>query len=166
MQMQLHALVLRGVLALGRLEFLDGIRLHDHLVVIAVEGHLALNAHPHARLHVFQNGLCLVRLHELVDADGAGVIGHIEADDICVALFELAVLDGKDLALDHDTEHVEIQLADGDFFPVEGLAVEQIAARLGRSRALAAGGLCRRRGRVFDRLAADARGLLEQRLAL
>ena len=174
MQMQLHALVLRGVLALGRLELLDGIRLHDHLVVIAVEGHLALNAHPHARLHVlFQNGLCLVRLHELVDADGAGVVGHIEADHIRVALFELAVLDGKDLALDHDTEHVEIQIADGDFFPVEGLAVEQIAARLGRSRAHGAGGLCRRlrgllrqRGRVFDRLAADARGLLEQRLAL
>ena len=129
-QVQLDALFRRGVLALGRFELLDGIRLHDHLVVVAVEGHFALNAHPHADLYIFQNGLCLVGLHELVDADGAGVVGHVEADDPCVALFQLAVLHGKNLALDHDAEHVQIEIADGNLFAVEGLAVEEVAGLL------------------------------------
>ena len=129
-QVQLDALFRRGVLALGRFELLDGIRLHDHLVVVAVKGHFALNAHPHADLYIFQNGLCLVGLHELVDADGASVVGHVEADDPCVALFQLAVLHGKDLALDHDAEHVQIEIADGNLFAVEGLAVEEVAGLL------------------------------------
>ena len=176
MQMQLHALFGVGIAALGRLDLLHGGRLQDHFVVVAVKAHLALHAQPHAGLHVVDDGLGLGSLHKLIDADGAGVVRHVEADDPRPALFELPVLHGEDLALDDHTEHIEIELVHPHRPARKRPPVEQRARRLLRRRRAAggscgrsrAGGLCGGldgRG-VFEGLCPDAGCLLKQGLAL
>ena len=166
MQMQLHALFGVGIAALGRLDLLHGGRLQDHFVVVAVKAHLALHAQPHAGLHVVDDGLGLGGLHKLIDADGAGVVRHVEADDPRTALLELPVLHGEDLALDDHAEHIEIELVHPHRPARKRPPVEQRARRLLR-RGCAAGSSCGRscagglcggldgRG-VFERLGPDA----------
>ena len=169
-QMQLHALFLCRVHAFWRGDTLNGIGLHDHLVVIAVKGHLALNAHPHAGLDVVKNWLGLVVFHELVDTHRAGVVRHIEADHPRAALFELAVLHGEDLAAHNHAEHVEIKLGHPDRLAAERPAKEHVAGRLLRRRSSVVFSRLRARGRgklhLFDRLAADALGLVKKCPAL
>jgi len=125
-QVQLDTLVGRCILSHGCRQAKNRVRLHDRLVFVAVEGHLALDAHPHAGLDAAQDGLGLVGLHELAHAHGARVVGHVELDDPGVAFFELAVVDGEDLALDHDAEHVERELLDGRDGAVERSAVDPV----------------------------------------
>ena len=47
MKVQFHALFRRRVQPHGRLQLHNGVRLHDHLIIIPVEGHFTLNFHPH-----------------------------------------------------------------------------------------------------------------------
>ena len=155
MQMQLHALFGRGIAALGRGDLADGVRLHHHFVVIAVKGHLALDRHPHSGgFDLFQNGLCLVRLHELVHAHRAGVVRHIKAHHPRAALFQLPVVDRKDLALHAHAVHIEVQVFHRRGLGAEGSAEDPVLRHGGGRlcRALLGGGDHRR---VFHRLAAD-----------
>ena len=172
-QMQLDALVRRGVNALRRGDLQDRVRLHDHLVVIAVERHLALDLHPHSGLYAVEDRLGLVGLHELVDADGAGVVRDVERHDPCPALLQLAVVHGKDLTLHDDAEHVKVQVADFDHFSAKRTAEDQIGVAAGRIGRAGRGLLflhgCRGNGdsrRIFDGLLSDAFRLGEERFAL
>ena len=142
-QVELDALVRRGVNALRRRDLQDRVRLHDHLVVIAVERHLALDLHPHSGLYAVEDRLGLVGLHELVDADGAGVVRNVERHDPRPALFQFAVVHGEDLALHDDAEHVKVQVADFDHFSAERAAEDQIGAAAGRIGRAGRGLLCR-----------------------
>ena len=172
-QMQLDALVRRGVDALRRGDLQDRVWLHDHLVVIAVERHLALDFDPHPGLYAVEDRLGLVGLHELVDADGAGVVRDVERHDPGPALFQLAVVHGKDLTLHDDTEHVKVQVADFDHFSAKRTAEDQIGVAAGRIGRAGRGLLflhgCRRDGdsrRIFDGLLSDAFRLGEERFTL
>ena len=162
MEMELHPLFRRGVLSLGLLSQHDAQGLHDHLVFIPVKGHLALNGNPHAGLDALKNGLGLVRLHELVDPHGASVVGDVKGDDPGIALFELPVVDGEDLALHHHLVHVELQLRHGRGLSIEGTAENQvgIAGFRGLGRwCRTAGRRNRHLGQCADGLLADARRL-------
>ena len=143
MKVQLDALFGSRVQPHGRLQLHDRVRLHDHLVIVPVEGHFSLDFYPHAGRNAAQNRLCLVVLHELVDAHGAGVVGHVEAHDPRVALFELLVVDGEDLARHDHAVHVEIEVLHLHDLAAEWTAKDHIAGGLrgGRSR-----------GRFFCRL--------------
>ena len=173
MQVQLDALFGIRIAALRGLDLFHGVRLEHHFVVIAVKAHLALYAQPHTWLDVVNDGLGLCGLHELVHADGAGIVCHIEADDPRPALFQLPVLHGEDLALDDHAEHIEVQLLHPHGPARKRPAVEQRARRLCRCGGSSAGGFCaalRHAGRdgrrVFKRLGADTRRLFKQRTAL
>ena len=48
MKVQLDALFGSRVQPHGRLQLHNGVRLHDHLVIVPVKGHFALNFYPHA----------------------------------------------------------------------------------------------------------------------
>ena len=87
---------------------------------------------------MFQNGLGFVGLHKTVDPDGAGIVGHIEADHPGVSFFQFLVLHIEHTTLHDHKTHVQIQFRHRGNSPTEGLSVEGIR-RSGR----AAGGLCR-----------------------
>ena len=132
-----------------------------------------MNFHPHPGLYAVEDGLGLVGLHELVDADGAGVVRDVERHDPCPALLQLAVVHGKDLTLHDDAEHVKVQVADFDHFSAKRTAEDQIGVAAGRIGRAGRGLLflhgCRRDGdsrRIFDGLLSDAFRLGEERFAL
>ena len=84
-----------------------------------------------------------------MDPDGTGVIGDIEADHPGVALFQFLVVDGKDLALHDDAEHIQGQILHGRHFAPERFAVNDIGGHIQRRGAavlLLALVLVRRRG--------------------
>ena len=71
MKVQLDALFRRRVYPHGRLQLHNGVRLHDHLVIIPVEGHFALDFYPTCREKCrSESALPTCVLHELVDAHG------------------------------------------------------------------------------------------------
>ena len=129
--MELHPLLRRPVHPARLFPQHNALGLHDHFVVVAVVGHPALDRNPHAGLDALQDGLGLVRLHKLVDPDRAGVVGHIEADDPGVALLQLLVVDGEDLALDHHLEHIQLQVLEGRGLAIEGAAENQVRIAVG-----------------------------------
>ena len=147
-QMELHALFRRGIPAGRSLCKLDGEGLEIQLVVVLVDRDLAVDTQPGARLVLLRVRLVdglqdrpgLALLHILVDADGAGVVGHIEAHHPGLGLGQLLVVDGEDLALHADLEHIHVQLRHGDWLLVDGLAEDQaLGAGLGWAGSAARG---------------------------
>ena len=106
-QMQLHPLFSRGgVLPLGHGAGLHGVGLENHFVFKPIFDQLALHPQDGTNLNVFQNGLGLSGLHKAADTDGVGVVRHVEFHHVGVALFQLLVVNGEDLALHDDGSHV------------------------------------------------------------
>ena len=168
MKVQLDALFRRRVHPHGRLQLHNGVRLHDHLVIVPVKGHFTLNFHPHTGADAGEDWLCLVIFHELIDADGACIVRHVEAHDPRVALFELLVVDGEDLARHDHAVHIQVQILHLHDLAAERAAKDHVSG--GRLRG-------RRRGRFLCRffdlhggslrhgLAADSGRLVEKRPA-
>ena len=115
--------------------------LYDHVVIELVEVHAAAHDDAHAGLNLPGDGCVLAAGDELVDAHGAGVIRHVEAEDGGPALLYLAVVDGENLALDRDEAALERDRAhvDGLVPLAQGLAVEELAVLLRGLRLLGDG---------------------------
>ncbi len=126
-QVQLHPLVPRGgVPALGHGAGHHGIGLEDHLIFKPVLHQPALDPQNAAQLYVFQDGLCLSLVHKAADADGVGVVGHVELYHPGVPLFQLLVLHLEHLALHDHRAHVHGQVLHGGGIPPEELPVEGV----------------------------------------
>ena len=126
--MQLHPLFPGGgVLPLGHGAGLHGVGLEHHFVFKPILNQLALHPQDGTDLNVFQNGFGLSGLHKAADADGVGVVRHVEFHHVGVALFQLLVVNGEDLALHDDGSHVQTEILHGDGRTLEGLAVEAFA---------------------------------------
>ena len=112
----------------------DGHRVDDHVVVELVKVHLAAHDDAHAVFHLAGDGGVLAAADELAHTHAARVVGHVEAEYVGPALLDLAVVDGKDLAL-----HRYVPALEGDGGHIrrgiclaQGLAVEELAVlRLG-----------------------------------
>ena len=127
-QMELYPLAVgRRILPLGQNAGHHGIGLEDHIVFKPVLDQFALNPKDAAELHIIQNGLGLLGLQEAGDTDGIGVVRHVELHYPGIALGQLLVLNGKNLALHDDGTHIQIQVLHGHSRTAEGLSVEGIA---------------------------------------
>ena len=133
MQVQLHPLFpLRQVLPLGHGAGHHGIGLEDHVVFEPVLDELALDPEHGADFHIFNNGRGFLCFQEPADPDGAGVVRHVEFHHKCVALGQLLVVNGEDLALHDDGAHIHGHFLHGNAAAPEGLPVEGSALLLGR----------------------------------
>ena len=80
-----------------------------------------------ALFYPVHDGLSLVAGKKLGHPHRAGIVGHIEADDPGPPLFQLPVVHGEDVALDHHRPHVQLQGPHGDGLLLDGmLAVDQL----------------------------------------
>ncbi len=140
MQVELHPLVPGSVPALGHGDLFDGVGLQHQLPVVPADSQLAEDTQIAAGLVLFgvgpvdrvQNGPGLALLHPLVDADGAGMVRHVEADHPGLGLGQLPVVHGKDLALHAGLEHIHVQIPHGGGLVVEGLAEDHLLVLPGR----------------------------------
>ena len=101
-EVELHALFLRSVRTDLRFGLDYRVGLDDHVVVELVIGRPAADDERRAGLYLAEDGGVLALVEELVYADAAGVVGHVETEYRGAALLYLTVVDGKDLALDDD----------------------------------------------------------------
>ena len=70
MQVQLHTLFALGcIFAFSHSAGHHGEGLENHLIIKLIDHQLTLHTQHAAQLHIFQNGLGLICLHEAVDAD-------------------------------------------------------------------------------------------------
>ena len=130
-QMQLDALLLGRVLALGRFALHDGKGLDDHLLGIFVIVELALHAQPAARLfHAVGDRLARVALEKSADARRTGIVGHVKIHDRGRPLAHLAVVDGKHASLDDDAFILKLlpDLTHRQRLALKGLAVDHLRA--------------------------------------
>ena len=127
MQVQLHPLFSRRqVLAFGQGAGSDGIGPEHHFVFKTVLRQLSLNPQNSTHLDMLQNGLCFLGLHKPADANGAGVVRHVELDHPGVPLGQLLMVHSKDFSFyDHRT-HIQGQLLHGNRRPPEGFSVDGI----------------------------------------
>ncbi len=140
-QVQLHPFFTGcGILSGRQGAGLHGIGAQNGLVIVLVHVHFALNFQNGSGLDVFQHALGLVGLHETIDPDRAGMVGHVKIDNPCVALFQLLVVNGENLPLHNDTAHIKRQLPHGNRDSAYGFSVESGAFLFGRSAAGCAGG--------------------------
>ena len=108
-EVELHALFLGGVRAQLGLGLDYRVGLDDHVVVELVVRRPAADYERRAGLYLAEDGGVLALVEEFVDADAAGVVGHVKAEHRGAALLNLAVVDGKDLALDDDGAALEVE---------------------------------------------------------
>ena len=86
----------------------DGLRLYDHVAVELVELRPAAHYDALPGLDLAEYARVLALGEEPVDADGAGVVRHVEAQHARAALLNLAVADGEYLALYRDVAALEV----------------------------------------------------------
>ena len=137
--MQLNTLMFGGILALRCVDFhnRNGTKHLFSGVVIKID--FTQNTEPHTRLiHRLGNGLSGLILEIVVDADGAGEVGHIKGYDRSSPFVNVPMVHGKNLALHNHTFILTIQrnILHLAFFAAEGLAVNHVGSRVlcGRSR--------------------------------
>ena len=87
MKMELHPLLCRGILPLGLLPLHNGVGLQYHIVGIALDSQPALNDQMLTLLDPVNERLPLILQEKLIDPNGAGIIGDIEAHHPGVGLF-------------------------------------------------------------------------------
>ena len=129
-EMELHPLLRVGVLPALVADLGD---VHGpQLDVLAVPGQLdeALHPQPHARLDLAVQGLGLLVVHVLPDADAALVVGHVEGQAPQARPPRLIELRGKDPALQHDGAHLGVQVYHGDGLALDGLAHQHLPGLL------------------------------------
>ena len=159
-EVELHALLRRGVLPGLVLRQLDVVGVE--LDVLAVPGglHLPLDPQPHAGLHGALQGLCLLLRQIFLDGDGVGVVRHVKAQPPHAGAPGLPALEGEHLPLHSGVAHLQVQRPHGHRVRADGLSHQDLAGG-GLVPSLSAG--CRSGGRpAADRGAGGHRGLHRQ----
>ena len=128
-EMELHPLLLRRVHPHRLFRLGHGHRLQHHVAVKAVQVQTALDLQVHSLLDAVHQGLALVAGEELVDPDGAGIVGHVKGHHPGAPLFQLLVVHGEDVALHHHHAHVQLQLSHSHGRLGDGLAEDGLAPR-------------------------------------
>ena len=125
-EVELNALLLGGVLApLGHGHLVDAVGLQHHVVFEAAHIQPPLDLDPLALFDALDDGVGHLSLQELIDPDGAGVVGDIKADHPRLALGQFPVLYVEHGALHQYAAHIQLQLSQGHrLFPAVDLAVE------------------------------------------
>ena len=117
--MQLDALFLRRVRALGVVDLHDVLRVELHVLTIVGELHAAADAQPHADADLAKK-LCRLALgHAAADEERAFVVRHFEQHRPDAGAARLVAVELEDLALDH---------ADGEHSPLCNLAAHDDTA--------------------------------------
>ena len=110
MEMQFNTLLFRGILTAFRLgNFIDSVRLQNHFAVKAVQIESALYLEALTNLHRVHDGFGLFSFHELVNANGVGVIGHVEADYPGFPLGQFLVLHVEHGAFHQNAAHIQLK---------------------------------------------------------
>ncbi|MPN46949.1 hypothetical protein SDC9_194548 [bioreactor metagenome] len=133
--MQLYALLFGGILPFLLPDADNGVRGQRHLAFEPVEYRLRLDHQPVADVDAVEKGLRFVGLERAGHADGAIVIGHVEADDLEVALGKGAVVDGEDLSHNGHADEIQVELVYRRNLLLERLAENQLFALLRGIRA-------------------------------
>ena len=118
--MQLDALFLRRVRALGVVDLHDVLRVELHILTIVGELHAAADAQPHADADLAKKLRRLALGHAAADEERAFVVRHFEQHRPDAGAARLVAVELEDLALNDDVTGLWRQLADG------GLLIEQI----------------------------------------
>ena len=127
-QMQLHALFLRRVLALLVLDLHDVLRVELHILAIEGKLHAPADAQPHAvgDLAVQLDRLALRKTP--ADDERALVVRHLKQHRPHARAARFVAIELEDFALDNDVAGLGRQLADGKHSPLCDLASHDDAA--------------------------------------
>ena len=130
MEVELHPLLWGGVLLHFLLRSGDGHRLQHHVAVKSVHVQTALDLDAHSLFDAVYQGLALLAGKKLVHPDRAGVVGHIEGHHPGPPLFQLSVVDGKNIPLHHHHAHVQLQLTNRGRGFCDGFAKNRLSSVL------------------------------------
>ncbi|CDC69074.1 unknown [Oscillibacter sp. CAG:155] len=141
-QVQLHPLLLCGVLPEGVVDDADVIGVE--LDVLSIPGglHLALDHQPHARRDSALQLLGLLGGEVFLDGDRVGVIRHVKAHAPHAGPPGLPALKGKDLTGHGGIAHLQIQVPHGAGPGLDGLAHQDLGGLDASPLLLPAGGGC------------------------
>ena len=126
--MQLDALFLRRVRALGVVDLHDVLRVELHILTIVGELHAAADAQPHADADLAEKLRRLALWHAAADEERAFVVRHFEQHRPDAGAARLVAVELEDLALNDDVTGLWRQLADGEHSPLCNLAAHDDTA--------------------------------------
>ena len=110
MQVELHPLLRCCILLHFLFHSGNGHRFQHHITIKPVHVQPALDLDVHPFFDPIHQRFSLIAWKKFIDADRAGIVGHIKGDYPGSPLFQLPVIHSKDIAFHHHCTHVQLQV--------------------------------------------------------